>query len=904
MPARWKRKVQHMTRPDFLEGAKETNSIPFPRVCASLACAMGDSTVLVGSVSRNYDEGPVDMYQLKIETTAARNTTGSGGGGGGAAAHARPARRGISEKSLRTLNRTLRQGGNNGSARAHVAVAGCGSFAVVAYGYKVFRFDFADDKITVLALTSQSNYAVSAVAISPDGSVAYLTYGKGVYGVDTSGSNQDCKLVAGLPNYSYASGVAVDPSGSFLLVSSSQSDTVDLMTRNGSAWKTSKTWNYGSWCPGHIAICPDSSSALVVDSHYNRCWVLNLNDTVSQPVPFQALATTQYNSVQSVTFSSDGTFVLFACGNPNNSRDSVLQLVELPEGSRRRSQERNHLRVACTGEAIVRGTKIQPLRELVGKYRRIVPKLNTQCETEEQQRRLQALAQAAERRLQELLQEQPRAAQLQEVMNGTATSFSQLRAAIEAAEEPGEYKPLADGPLAKVVVQARDVLASRKKAVEHLLMRRLGSDVATPLLTRLEEVHIDSLDHVARSVSPWTCKCKPAPFFAPLHEAPQEVLREAKALAKALDDLTAELGLNAAATKKDADTVREKQSRFEKEIVLQCKKAGPAQRLTEQSTKTLAQLQASIVHLTQQNVRRLATLAEEAASRLEVSSTLGERAKSVSEQCLSDWHSWQDRLTVRDSVLSFGHDALERFLVTMGRCWWVEPLKASGVDGATLVRATETALLGVLSAADPPASFADVRSLKLAVDSLQAGAGLPAWLASGGTVDDPDDGAVRKWSAIAVKKHLDSNGLETLATQCNQLGITGAVLLSLSDEERDMRVPPGHGAKGLQLSAAFGAAVRELKKLDSGDGASPSSASSAGSVTAAVDARLSHHVVQALCAETAVPPVEFPIEYIRRCTHGFDDAHEIGSGSFGSVYVCNRAVPAAAVPAFGKSKSV
>ena len=879
-------------RPDLLAGAEVVQSINVRidnayynggRQNMSLALAMDNSIMLVGS-RRNWNStnspGPVRVQQIDIsQLTATQNTTGSGGG-----------RRVLSAKSLKGLNQLLVKNVScGGSPSAQLTVSSCGSFAVIAYGRNVVRFDFADEKATLLASLQTANGSALAVAVSSDGQVAYVAAG-GLWRVDTSASNQRAQL---LRKSQFITGVAVDPSGAFLLVSEGQKQTVQQIAIKFSSVVVERTWGHQGWYPAHIAIFPDGSSALVADqqqygSHLSF-WVLKLTGTqqpnkdkpVDKPGPFRCGGESNCgrNRLGSVTFSSDGTFVY---GIWQNSSDQPsLRLLRLPEGLRRQKQEQQHQGALDTGNRIVKGTDIAYLRKLKREYRRIVPKLNTECETTEQQRALRIIAQAAGRRLKALLEERPRAAQLQEVMNEATTSISQLSAAVEAALQG--YKPLADGTLAKVVAQAMKVGASRTNAVEHLLRRRLGSDMVAPWLARLENVHYDALDRVARSVSPWTCKCKPAPSFAPLHEAPQEVLREAKALAKALDELTAELGLDAAATKKDADTVREKQNLFEVEIVQQCQSAGLAQRLTEQSIKTLAQLQTSIVRLTRDNVSRLALLADQAACRLEVSSALGELAQGVSQQCLSKWRSWQDRLTVRDSVLSFDHDALERFLVTMGRCWWVEPLKVAGVNGATLVRATETALLGVLSAADPPATFADVRSLKLAVDSLQAGAGLPAWLASGGTVDDPKDGAVRAWSAIAVQKHLHSIGLESLATQCERLGITGAVLLSLSDEERDMRVPPGRGAKGLELSAAFCAAVLELKKLDSGAGASPSS--SAGRVTAAVDARLSRHVVEALCAETAVAPAEFPIEYIRRCTHGFDDAHKIGRGAFGSVYV-------------------
>jgi hypothetical protein len=61
---------------------------------------------------------------------------------------------------------------------------------------------------------------------------------------------------------------------------------------------------------------------------------------------------------------------------------------------------------------------------------------------------------------------------------------------------------------------------------------------------------------------------------------------------------------------------------------------------------------------------------------------------------------------------------------------------------------------------------------------------------------------------------------------------------------------------------------------------------------AAEDARLGAAVVQALLDHVDVksgaprpPPPQFPLAYLQRCTHGFDAAHEIGTGGFSTVCV-------------------
>ena len=82
---------------------------------------------------------------------------------------------------------------------------------------------------------------------------------------------------------------------------------------------------------------------------------------------------------------------------------------------------------------------------------------------------------------------------------------------------------------------------------------------------------------------------------------------------------------------------------------------------------------------------------------------------------------------------------------------------------------------------------------------------------------------------------------------------------------------------------AFQTAVRQLKQ----ERQSPSQSASRA-VNEPLDALLSSAVVRALSGDAGSSSngaaASFPIEYIRRCTHGFADSHIIGRGGFGTVY--------------------
>jgi hypothetical protein len=262
-------------------------------------------------------------------------------------------------------------------------------------------------------------------------------------------------------------------------------------------------------------------------------------------------------------------------------------------------------------------------------------------------------------------------------------------------------------------------------------------------------------------------------------------------------------------------------------------------------------------------------------------------------------------------------------LVQLGRCRLVQPLRSAGLDtGAMLLQAHEAVLLRV-----PSVTFADARTLKLAAAALEAGAGVPAWLNGGGGGGSGVENAAKRpraWSANEVAQHLrDARGQTAAAAQCLSLGVTGAVLLSLSAEDVALHLVGGVGsaAEAIRSGRELVAAVADLRRADaataaasvSGDGGVGVGRGSGGDVggvvdqegrnlssgsaaalaeVAAEDARLGAAVVQALLDHVDVksgarrpPPPQFPLAYLRRCTHGFDAAHEIGTGGFSTVCV-------------------
>ena len=233
--------------------------------------------------------------------------------------------------------------------------------------------------------------------------------------------------------------------------------------------------------------------------------------------------------------------------------------------------------------------------------------------------------------------------------------------------------------------------------------------------------------------------------------------------------------------------------------------------------------------------------------------------------------------------------------------------------------------------------FGDVRAFSLTLRRLDAGGGLPNALVLSGGTDDRSQ-PVEHWSAVAVASFAAEalgaaadGAARALADKCIQEHVTGEVSIvgrSGANTQREEVASSIHRASSLtrtraraslassvcnnqplllcssscgdglgtqvllslsgedlvaQLGLAgdpFFAFQAALKQLTEPQLASPHRA------VEALDGRLSTAVVRALSAEAGSngAAASFPIEYIRRCTHGFAESHVIGHGSFGTVF--------------------
>ncbi len=540
--------------------------------------------------------------------------------------------------------------------------------------------------------------------------------------------------------------------------------------------------------------------------------------------------------------------------------------------------------------------------------------------------------------------EKPRAANLQTALSraqqlracGDPDAFVAAANIVHAAIEADKSAGAEPVPLATLAALRAAADADRKAQEDYvraMVRRRLGEPEVV-LLGRLDPTSVVRLAAAAATRGPNPCRCSNRGPCR--HEPPQHVLSETLALAAALFDISQRLAADAARRVEVCATLHAAQDDFEVGLARRC--AVLAAHRSEGTTAAAivtarddppaagdaaagtSDVLAQVLALTRSELAPFDAAHAAMTASAATAESLHELVRPLAMECEASWRRWQDRLSVPGAMTLLQAVEVERLLSAIGRCHLVQPLRAMGLEtGAQLLKASEGLLLRKLTAmpttAEQPTTvtFADVRTLKLAAASLEAGMGLPAWLAVGGTVDDLAESAdARRWSVKAVKQYWegrsgDGRCAAAAAVQCTALGITGAVLLSLTNEDIGAQLDLGEGVHTIELAQEFAVSVAALRlhgdaAAAAGAHGGPTTGGSAGATgsnvasplanVAATDARLGAAVMQALLDERDVasgaprpPPPQFPLSYLRRCTHGFDAAHEIGTGSFSTVCV-------------------
>jgi serine/threonine protein kinase len=412
--------------------------------------------------------------------------------------------------------------------------------------------------------------------------------------------------------------------------------------------------------------------------------------------------------------------------------------------------------------------------------------------------------------------------------------------------------------------------------IDRMLAQCLGAElVVGSHASQLADEDYDALLPVATlsDIDTCTCTCDGEQSHVP----PQRLLKVSRALSDALDSRATALSGELNTQRCELDGLTERVKTLKKEHDIRHSETDDARRALAEAQRLLElaeskeQRVSSEVDATRATLFATSVDVAKLASREERVSALKILAADACAAEEAKCRRWMDVLGKPGAVGRLEETDLEPLLVTLGRCHWIDAFVKHGLTVGMLAGITDGMLRQVVQGARL-SRFGDVRCFTLAIKALEAGVGLlPALNAVGGP-----DARVEEWSIETVAAHFESKSMREAAKQCRELGISGLALLSMERDDvfQHLQLPGG-----LPAALAFEEVVGKLRAATASPLAHPVSVGRAAAVAAE---RLSTAVVDALVL--GGNPTEFPMHYLRRCTHGFDELHLIGTGAFGRVY--------------------
>ena len=239
------------------------------------------------------------------------------------------------------------------------------------------------------------------------------------------------------------------------------------------------------------------------------------------------------------------------------------------------------------------------------------------------------------------------------------------------------------------------------------------------------------------------------------------------------------------------------------------------------------------------------------------------------------WEEFQDKMARPGAISSSNGTDLEFLMLTLGVYEWIASFKKANIfqDPKELLGFGDGLKLALEGGVK--SSFGSIRQFVLAIKCLENGDGIPVFATAPVGPNNQEGANPTLWDVEAVAKHFTEIHMESAALACKSHEISGVVLLEMTQED----ISSGNTVKFENLGdlRRFKQAIEDLRKLaDSAPLHAPGQASQN-------IAKLSGAVVAALTSSHG-PPAEFPIDFLRRCTLGFDDNTRLeGEGAFGKV---------------------
>jgi serine/threonine protein kinase len=432
--------------------------------------------------------------------------------------------------------------------------------------------------------------------------------------------------------------------------------------------------------------------------------------------------------------------------------------------------------------------------------------------------------------------------------------------------------------LTRLQTQVQSLLEKNDRVFKVLLGRTLGLAVGDVerLLHPMHEKHCDTLINLAaRLHHAETCSCEgdrhvplslQAYETACLTDAVQAIKLECK---REVDVVTAEeRTIQESMEPKLAEKAQcqEVLARAKTELV----EAKTRLKLAQQQRATALKRDCSVAkEIEQYDAARLVcnALKQACVARFQCSHTLDERLVASKIATQDAWEAWQDTIASSNALENLDDNGgLGNLLANLGYCEWTAAFETRGLTLEVLPSLGEAMLCDAVKNSGKN-TFGSVRRFNLAIQQIQRGDGLPQWCAPGGDVSASvsQPRPVQIWTPEEASAHLEKSEASAAAAVVAQLGVSGDVLLSLTQDDFVREL----GLRDIALWRRLETCITQLQQQQI-------EGSSSDAVVAA-----SKDVVDAL---RGGDPCQFPISFLRKCTNGFMEARVEGEGAFGKVY--------------------
>eukprot|EP00750_Incisomonas_marina_P008648 INCI1557.2.p1 GENE.INCI1557.2~~INCI1557.2.p1 ORF type:complete len:746 (+),score=105.66 INCI1557.2:417-2654(+) len=395
-----------------------------------------------------------------------------------------------------------------------------------------------------------------------------------------------------------------------------------------------------------------------------------------------------------------------------------------------------------------------------------------------------------------------------------------LRQVLDAVKErvaKGQLQVVEKGPLHKVLKDALRCLRNRTAAVEMFLVDRLGAEAVksvTPHMmdsdyallgelvdrcnTEAESALVfrditssggDIKSQTEKVIRAKQVACKRSKESHSME--PGAAVQEAADLQRVLQTLASELHQASAHQSKIVAEVERAECSQSQQLLAWTQEVASQQHFDSIAREKQERATAILQQISERNLQFHREAHERLTTRAVGFDTLSDLARQRKDALKEVKKAWEKLITTPCAVsfvLGPGH--LPTLLACLGQRHWEKSFSRRNVAPSRLLQMTDEQILRLVAEEDADASFGEARAFRLALQSIEAGKGIPQGCASKYFSVRPGEPAVLPstlpfWSVGQVIAHFQTESesmkdLKFVSQECARLRISGAVLMSMS----------------------------------------------------------------------------------------------------------------------------